>query len=49
MNSGILIRDPKAVEIVEKISIVEGEYYSNIANNFSGLVSPKHFFDDGRE
>ena len=48
MNSGILIRDPKAVEIVEKISIIEGEYYSNIANNFSGLVSPKHFFDDGK-
>lgn len=44
MNAGIVIRDPKSYEIIEKIAAVEGRYYEN--NNFSKLVSPKHFYDD---
>lgn len=45
-NAGIVIRDPKAYSIVEKISSIEGKYYLNANTNFSGMVSPKHFFDD---
>ena len=47
-NSGIVIRNPKSYSIIEKIEMVEGQYYLNIKNNFSGLVSPKHFFDDSK-
>lgn len=45
-NAGIVVRDPKSYSIIEKISKVEGVYFSNAEHNFSGLVSPKHFFDD---
>lgn len=48
LNAGIVIRDPRAISIIQKIAAVEGEYYINPDNNFSGLVSPKHFFDDGK-
>lgn len=44
MNAGIVIRDPKSYEIIEKIASIEGRYYED--NNFSKLVSPKHFYDD---
>ncbi len=44
MNAGIVIRDPKSFKIIEKITSVEGKYYES--NNFSNLVSPKHFYDD---
>ena len=44
MNAGIVIRDPKSFKIIEKIANVEGKYYEK--NNFSVLVSPKHFYDD---
>ncbi len=44
MNAGIVIRDPKSFKIIEKIAKVEGKYYEK--NNFSVLVSPKHFYDD---
>lgn len=44
MKSGVVIRDPKAYSILKKIIKVEGDYYFNIENNFSGLVSPKDFF-----
>ncbi len=46
INAGIVIRDPRAYGIIDKIVSFEGEYY-NGENNFSNLVSPKHFFDDG--
>ncbi|MBR3439672.1 MAG: Eco57I restriction-modification methylase domain-containing protein [Clostridia bacterium] len=46
MHSGIVVRDPRAYSIIEKIQKVEGDYYLEQDNNFSGLVSPKHFFDD---
>lgn len=45
-KAGIVIRDPQAYSIVEKIEKKEGRYYSQADNNFSGLVSAKHFFDD---
>ena len=45
-KAGIVIRDPKSYLILEKIKNIDGEYYTNTDNNFSGLVSPKHFFDN---
>lgn len=47
-NAGIVVRDPQAYSILEKIEKCEGSYYNNINNNFSGLVSAKHFFDDSK-
>lgn len=46
-GAGIVIRDPKSYSIIEKIVAIDGAYYTNMENNFSGLVSPKHFFDNG--
>lgn len=46
-GAGIVIRDPKSYSIIEKIVAIDGPYYTNMENNFSGLVSPKHFFDNG--
>lgn len=46
MGAGIVIRNPKAYAILNKIISVEGEYYINPKKNFSGLVSAKHFFDN---
>ena len=43
LGAGIVIRDLKAIDIVNKILAVEGEYIHN--NSFSELVSPQHFFD----
>lgn len=45
-NSGILIRDKYALDILQKISEQHGEYYLT-EENFSNFVSPKHFFDKG--
>ena len=45
-DAGIVVRDPRAYSILEKIASVEGNYYADEGSNFSGLVSPKHFFDD---
>lgn len=45
-QSGIVIRDPQAYSIIEKIEQIEGAYYNDTNRNFSGLVSPKHFFDN---
>lgn len=47
-NAGIVVRDPQAYSILEKIEQCEGAYYNDINNNFSGLVSAKHFFDDSK-
>ena len=45
-NAGIVIRDPKSYSIIDKISHIEGKYFLDANKNFSGMVSPKHFFDD---
>ncbi len=47
-EAGIVIRDPKAYSIMEKIENVEDKYYTDTETNFSGLVSAKHFFDDSK-
>ncbi len=47
-NAGIVVRDPQAYSILEKIEQCEGNYYNDTNNNFSGLVSAKHFFDDSK-
>ena len=45
-SAGVVIRNPKVYSLVDKIEHVEGYYYKNVDDNFSGLISPKHFFDD---
>ena len=48
LGTGIIVRDPKAIEILDKIKKVEGEYFDNL-KSFSALVGPQHFFDkDGK-
>ena len=43
LGAGIVIRDLKAIDIINKILAVEGDYIHN--GSFSELVSPQHFFD----
>ena len=43
-DTGIIVRDIQAATVLDKISDVEGNYIKE--NNFSNLVSPKHFFDN---
>ncbi len=43
-GAGIVIRDIKAISIIEKIAKIENDYLFNDDKNFSGLVSPKDFF-----
>ncbi len=43
IGAGIVIRDPMALEILGKVTAVEGDYYNT--NSFYNCVSPKHFFD----
>lgn len=45
-NAGVVIREPQSYSIIEKIVTIEGAYYTELSNNFSGVVSPKHFFDN---
>lgn len=45
-GAGIVIRDPNAYGILDKVVSIEGKYFVDPKNNFSGLVSPKHFFDN---
>lgn len=45
-GAGIVVRDPQAYSILEKIEKIEGVFYTEFDKNFSGLVSPKHFFDN---
>ena len=40
---GIVIRDAKAHDILDKVISVEGQYYEG--DTFANLVSPQHFFD----
>ena len=45
-KAGIVIRDPKAYSIIEKLEAKDGAYYLDNDKNFSGLVSAKHYFDN---
>lgn len=47
-NAGIVVRDPQAYSILEKIENIDGAYFIDPDKNFSGLVSAKHFFDDSK-
>ena len=40
---GIVIRDVNAIDILDKVINVEGNFYK--VNSFASLVSPQHFFD----
>lgn len=43
-RTGVVVRDPKAYSIIEKVRRKEGSYYGQREKNFSSLVSPKDFF-----
>ncbi len=43
LNAGLVLRDKMAIDIIDKIAKVEGQYYKG--KSFYNLVSPKHFFD----
>lgn len=48
LGIGIVVRDPQASNILEKIIRIEGNSY-NEERSFSKLVGPQHFFDkDGK-
>ena len=48
-NIGAVVRDSNAHSILNKIIKKEGKnYYLNIDRNFSGYVSPKNFFTQGK-
>ncbi len=44
LNCGIVVRDPMACRIIDKIAKVEPEYYTDPERNFSHLVSTKDFY-----
>lgn len=44
LNTGVVIRNFTASDIIKKIVDIDGRYFENTAENFSGLVSPKDFF-----
>ena len=44
LSTGIVIRDPNAYSILNKIVFKENEYYNDPDTNFSGYISPKDFF-----
>lgn len=43
-NAGIVLRDPQSYSIIEKIVYIENNYFVEMKNNFSGLMSPKDFY-----
>lgn len=43
-DAGIVIRDPSAYTILNKIIAVESDYFADDKKNFSSLVSPKDFY-----
>ena len=45
LKAGVIIRDPKDLDLISHLSETDGNYYADENRNFSGLVSPKHFFD----
>ena len=44
LNCGIVVRDPMAYSIIEKISLLENKYYNEESKNFSSLVGSKDFY-----
>ena len=42
-GTGVVIRDPRAIAIIRKVTDVDGEYYRN--ESFAKIVSPLHFYD----
>lgn len=42
-GTGVVIRDPRAINIIRKVSMVDGEYYNK--DTFANIVSPLHFYD----
>ena len=42
-GTGVIIRDPMAMNIIHKVAIVEGKYYNK--ETFADIVSPLHFYD----
>lgn len=48
LGAGIVIRDPKATDIIHKIIASDGRYFDK-GMSFASLVGPQHFFDkDGK-
>lgn len=45
INSGVVIRDSMAIRIINRVITIEGNYFKN--DNFTSMVSPKHYFDKG--
>ena len=43
LGAGIVIRDEHAIDILDKVRAIEGEYFNN--RSFSDLVGPQHFYD----
>lgn len=43
LHSGIVIRDSKALAIINRVAAIEGDYYKS--RSFTSMVSPKHYFD----
>ena len=43
LGAGIVVRDEHAVDILEKVKMVEGDYLST--RTFADLVGPQHFYD----
>jgi site-specific DNA-methyltransferase (adenine-specific) len=43
-KTDIIIRDPFAINIIEKVNILNPNYIKNSEKNFSSIVSPKDFF-----
>lgn len=43
-STGVVIRDSNALDILNKVIAIDGDYYDNDEKNMSGLVSPKDFF-----
>ena len=46
---GFVIRDPAAYSIVEKVSKLDNNYFAIKDRNFSSMVGPKHFYDQGTQ
>ncbi|MCQ2053569.1 MAG: Eco57I restriction-modification methylase domain-containing protein [archaeon] len=43
LGTGVIIRDAMALNIISKVSAIEGDYFVN--KSFVSVVSPKHYFD----
>ena len=43
LGAGIIIRDTIATDIIDKIKVMEGDYFTH--GSFSNFVGPQHYFD----